>query len=907
MTDTFARLRALFESCVDLPPGERTRWMEQHVADTAQRIELELMLAADAGGDDLFTRDVVARIGRLDDAAGPEFEPEHLVGRRFGAFELRRLIGRGGQGAVYLAERSGDFAQTAAVKLLRRGIHDAVEHRRFRREREILARFEHAGVARLIDGGVSGDGVPYLVMEFVEGLPIDRWCDEQRLDRDARLRLFGDLCDVVAAAQRALIVHRDIKPSNVLVTPEGRIKVLDFGIARLLDEDDAATQTAVPALTPGYGAPEQVSGGAITLATDVYALGVLLRVLLTGVGPPTGPGETPAAFPREVPAELRWIVGKACAAEPERRYRDAAELGEDVARFLAARTVSAHPPSRWYSMQKFVHRHRGSVLGSLVIVLGVLASAGVALWQAQVAREQAQRAQAVRDFVLGIFEAAKEDLPRDARPTPDVLVRAAAKKLDGDTTLSPTLRADFLGTLSRISYSSNDYAQAVAQAEQGLAALDAAGAGRARQALDLQVRRANGLVSLGKPEEADKILSARVDALRAASDETAVEGLVAYGSARIVVGHVDEAIALVREAAELAPAVYGRDDKQTLIVAATYGDILTYAGHDSEAATALKSVLGRWRDSGVPQDHYYANSLQNLATATYHLGDRVEAERVTREALALLRRIYTAPHEKIADTLFSLATPLMDAGRYDEAEGVLLEAASMYSALFGPNHPQNAGMLDGLGSLEMHRGRNAQAAEYLERATKICTDAKLEDNPDCARFWQNLSAAYLRLDRIDDAAAANRHSLDLRRHLFGEQHPAYARSLAGRAGVELARGDAAAALASADQASAIFSAKGLGDSLGAATMRRTRAAALRDLHRPTEALAALDEADATAQKVAPDDAEYRALALALRAELLADTGRTDEAARTARSVIALAAQRARLGETRWKRLEALAR
>jgi serine/threonine-protein kinase len=608
-----------------------------------------------------------------------------------------------------------------------------------------------------------------------------------------------------------------------------------------------------------------------------------------------------------VPAELRWIVGKACAAEPERRYRDAAELGEDVARFVAMRTVSAHPPSRWYSMQKFVRRHRGSVLGSLVIVLGVLASAGVALWQAQVAREQAQRAQAVRDFVLGIFEAAKEDLPRDARPTPDVLVRAAAKKLEGDTALSPALRADFLDTLSRISYSSNDYAQAVAQAEQGLAALDVAGAQTTRAALDLQIRRANALVSLGKPEEADKILGARVDALRSVEDEAAVEGLVAYASARILVGHVDEAIALVREAAQLAPTIYGRDDKQTLIVAATYGDILAYAGHDREAATELKALLERWRDSGVPPDHYYANSLQNLATATYHLGDRAESERQAREALALLRQIYTAPHEKIADTLFSLATPLMDAGRNDEAETLLLEAASMYSALFGPNHPQNAAMLDGLGSLEIHRGRYPKAAQYLERATKICTDAKLEDNPDCARFWQNLSAAYLRLERTDDAAAANQHSLELRRHLFGEQHPTYARSLAGRAGVELAQGKAAAALASADQALAIFSAKGLADSLGGATMRRIRAAALRDLHRAGEGIAVLDEADAIARRTAPGDVEYRSLTLALRAELLADSGRTDEAASAARSVIALTGQRATIGEARWKRLETLAR
>jgi eukaryotic-like serine/threonine-protein kinase len=182
MTHTYSRLRDLFERCVDLPDGERTQWMDRHVADTGQRIELELMLAADRHATGFLQRDVVEHIDQLDAAGAAEFHPDSLIGRRFGAFVLQRLLGSGGQGTVYLAERvDSDFAQSAAVKLLHRGIHDPAEHRRFRREREILARFEHAGVARLIDGGVSGDGVPYLIMEYVEGVTIERWCEQQSL------------------------------------------------------------------------------------------------------------------------------------------------------------------------------------------------------------------------------------------------------------------------------------------------------------------------------------------------------------------------------------------------------------------------------------------------------------------------------------------------------------------------------------------------------------------------------------------------------------------------------------------------------------------------------------------------------------------------------------------------------
>ena len=455
------------------------------------------MLAADRSQSGFMKRDVAEHIELLGDVTEPEFDPESLIGRRFGAFQLTRLIGKGGQGMVYLADRvDSDFVQIAAVKLLRRGIHERDEHRRFRREREILARFEHVGVARLIDGGVSAEGVPYLIMEYVQGQALDQWCEDKNLSQRARVQLFAALCDVAAAAHRALIVHRDLKPSNVLVTPTGAVKVLDFGIARLLDEDESHHQTVVPIMTPGYGAPEQARGGVITLATDVYALGMLLRVLLTGAALPLFPGElTP--FPSTVPAELRWIIGKACAMESERRYRDAAELGDDIARFLDARPVQAHPPSRWYVTRKFVNRHRGGVLTTVAVILGILASAGFALWQAKIAREQAQRAEAARDFLLSIFEAAREDLPADMRLTPDVLANAAARRLASDRTLSPDLRADFLASLAVISHNAADYAHALEYSEHALALLDANGATNSCTHLAIETTRANALLRLG--------------------------------------------------------------------------------------------------------------------------------------------------------------------------------------------------------------------------------------------------------------------------------------------------------------------------------------------------------------------------------------------------------------------------
>lgn len=913
MNQTFANLRALFEHCIDLPEGERMQWIEDHVSDTALRIEVQLMLAADDHAEGFLARDVVAHISDISDIgveSAAEFRPEHLIGRCFGTFELVRLIGQGGQGAVYLARRIGsDFEQTAAVKLLRRGFHDAEEHRRFRREREILARFEHSGVARLIDGGVSPDGVPYLAMEYVDGLPIDRWCFESALSRDARLELFARLCDVVSAAQRALIVHRDLKPSNVLVTMQGDIKVLDFGIARLLDDDDPRMQTLVPMMTPGYGAPEQASGGAITLATDVHALGVLLRVLLTDESPSTTERVLQPTLSTKLAPELRWIIGKATLAEPELRYGDAAQLAEDIRRFVESRPVLAHPPSRWYRSSKFVARHRGGVVLTSVFAISIIASLGLALWQGKIARDQARRAESARDFLLGVFEAAKEDLPRAARPTPEVLVRAASKRLDNDRSLAPSMRAEFFSVLSTISESGNDYPQAIELADRALAILESNNQGDSRQALAIEIKRANIQVSIGeaeRAERADQALGLRMEAIRAVDDEIAIEGLLAYARTRGASGHVDAGIEQARLADDLASRLFGPGSASATLASLLHGDVLALAGYNQQAVQVLEPALRARKSGGLPPDHHVADSLQNLSTAKYHLGDMVGSESALRDALELSRQIHDAPHEKIADALFSLGTHLMDADRADEAEGVMLEAASMYAALFNPAHAQNVGMLDGLGSLEMQRRRYEPAVHYFERATTLCAEPSMHDNPDCGRYWQNLSHAYLRLQRSDAALAANREGLELRRRLLGEKHPAFAGSLAGRAAVLLTQGKANEALGSIDQALAIFIAANQGNSLGAAFMRRTRSAALSELHRYAEALQMLDEADALARRIEPDDAEYTLGALGLRADILAATGRSDDAREVARSAMRLESRRALLTAGKWNRLKALA-
>lgn len=905
MSDSFSQLRALFEQCADLPAGERTRWLDAHVADTAQRIEIELMLAADAGGDGFLRRDVVSHIGQLSDAQEQEFGPESLVGRRFGAFELERLIGRGGQGAVYLAHRrGGDFEQVAAVKLLRRGLHDSAEHKRFRREREILARFEHAGVARLIDGGVSGEGVPYLVMEYVEGLPIDQWCAQQGLDRPARLRLFVELCEVVAAAQRALIVHRDLKPSNVLVTTEGRIKVLDFGIARLLDEDDASTQTNAPILTPGYGAPEQESGGVITLATDVHALGVLLRVLLTGVTPKRA-GAGLQGLPDDLPPELRWIVGKACAAEPERRYRDAAELGEDVMRLLAARPVHAHPPSRWYSVRKFVARHRGGVMTTVAVLLGLLTSFSIALWQAKVAREQAQRAEATRDFLLGIFQAAEEDLPRDARPTPDVLAKAAAQKLENDTRLAPAARADFLTALAAISNSANAHEEALRFAERALRLQESDGT-VSRAQLTTEMIRADALTRLGRAAEAESALAPHLQQLRSVIDETTIDGLSSYAMARMATGHQDEGIALTEEAVRAAEA-YGRDTNKLLATRLAYGYALQNAGRSPQAVEVLEDTLRRWDASGSAHDHTYGNLLNNLGGTECSLGRFEQCIVRLRQALQARRAIYAAPHEKIANTLRNLGTVLIDRGEYEEAASMLDEATAMYAARFGPAHAQSIVTVTTRAKLDARRGNPAAALAALQRVLGLCDEHGMSKDSSCVYAAHSLAETFLALDRVPEALGAAERSVAMHLALYGGQHPEYATALVPLADAQLRGKDPRAAMVTLERALAIFQARGQAQTLGAANALRLKAATLHAMQHDEEALAALLAARPIVDGLASRNQSRRFPLIALQAEVLSALHRDIEARSAAREALTLTEAVAAAKAGHRQALEAIAR
>jgi serine/threonine-protein kinase len=482
MTD----LRRWYEAAVEIAPNARAQWLTEHCADAALRAQVLAMLQADPQATSPLDRPAAERMAALGGDASPARAAQQWIGRRVGPFRLQSMIGEGGMAAVFRAAREGaDFEQAVAVKLLKRAVFSEYEQRQFQREQQALASLEHPNIARLIDGGVTEEGMPYLAMELVDGETITRYCQQRRADLRARLNLFLTVCRAVDAAHQALIVHRDIKPSNILVTADGVVKLLDFGIAKMLnDEPDERTRTGMGALTPEYAAPEQFSGGTVTTATDAYALGVLLHELLIGVRPERLTGKRPSdlllargtqattAFSqRALRGDLDNIVLKALEPEPGRRYSGARALAEDLERHLSGQPVLAHPPSRWYRAKKFVGRHRGGVLVSFVLGVAVLVSLALALWQARIAREHAERADTVRDFVVNLLRQTAPSGPASERPDVPTLVYEAAAELPVALQNQPEVRVELLATLGNVLRNMNDPRRSEALlrlAQQGL-------------------------------------------------------------------------------------------------------------------------------------------------------------------------------------------------------------------------------------------------------------------------------------------------------------------------------------------------------------------------------------------------------------------------------------------------------
>jgi len=720
-----------------VPAADRDAWIDAHATGADEIGALRRLLAAD-GGSGFLDTPATEQAARM---AADEVAAEGLIGQRIGAFRLLRTLGRGGMAAVFLGERVGvDFEQQVAIKLLRRGLYSELEQRLFQRERQVLATLDHPNIAHLIDGGVTDAGIPYLVMEHVDGVPITQYADDRAMDVRARLGLFLAVCRTVEAAHRSLIVHRDIKPSNILVEADGTVKLLDFGIAKLIDEDDAGATVGV--YTPEYAAPEQVSGGAITTATDVYGLAVLLHELLLGLRPQGNPTRRPSSRSAEAaaqadraarafePAQLRRqlrgdldnILLKALDPEPGRRYASAGALADDIERHLEHRPVAAHPPSRAYRALKFVQRHRGGVALTCLFVLGVLAALGAALWQAQVARREAERANTVRDFVQGIFDPVRDGVAEGKLPSIRDLVAAGADRLAADAQLEPAERIDLTLMFSHLMDDigdrgrASDLAAAASRlAEQSLDRLDplaiqvleqrgslaihsgdyAAGESDLREARErLQAAHVGGMSLVSVLDDLAVIEMDRDHAAAALGLEQQAldERIRAFGpDAREIAGgynnlgyglegagRFDEAAAAYQRAYEIDLKYRQPDSYDVLTGLSNWGWTLVRAGHLHHAAELLARAQADLDKIGGKPRFVNMLNAQKLCAVQTMLVDVAGADRDCARMLAVSAQVAGEADATYADSLRLEAAHLLETGKLDEALAVAQRGWDLY-------------------------------------------------------------------------------------------------------------------------------------------------------------------------------------------------------------------------------------
>jgi len=501
----------------------------------------------------------------------------------------------------------------------------------------------------------------------------------------------------------------------------------------------------------------------------------------------------------------------------------------------------------------------------------------LAIWQAREAQTQLRHAEASRDFLLGLFQAAREDLPEDRKPTISDLIESAESRLGHDQKMRAGLKLELWSMLADISISSNEFESAIRQIDHALELDPYPNGSGSRDALSLLVRRSTATLRMGDAQGAIEALAPLWPRLRSHTDALLVEALSAHTDALFSAGRIDEALNAADEAAEIAASIVPQQKHLAFQARLARGDAYIGAGRYQDGVRLLSDALDGWRNAGLPESDDYASSLQNLAAGYYQLGDLAKSETELKASIALLKRIHPRANSRVADALYGLAAFALARSDFDESERQYREAQSIYQTIFPPIHPQNASIEDALGSLEISRRRFDKAVEHLDKATNVCDHASFVNHPDCGRYWQNLSHAQLKLGRIDLAEAANMRGLQLHERIFGVDSPQVSGSLAGRGSVLLAKGDAQGSLGSFERALAILSTSGQGQTMSAASALRGQSAALHALARSGDAVSALDRADSIASAKSPDDPVHWLASDALRADILAAAGNTAEA------------------------------
>jgi eukaryotic-like serine/threonine-protein kinase len=813
--DSWKRVEAVLNEALELRPEDRSAYLDRACA-----------------GDPELRREVDSLLATVDKSLGFIEQPLHKVakhlaeesegpGSRIQSYQLLRVIGEGGMGKVYLAARADDqFNQQVAIKLLQASFAQTTTMLlRFRGERQILADLDHPNIARLLDGGVTPSGSPFLAMEYVDGVPIHEYCRANHLSIEQRLQLFVTVCGAVDYAHKHLVVHRDIKPANILVTKEGTPKLLDFGIAKLIDSDQGAaaqTRTADRLMTPEYASPEQITGAAVTTATDVYALGVVLYELLSGSRPFSLAAMTPVELYRaicerdpeapstraaksassalgatKVDGELDNIVLMAMRKEAGQRYRSARELGDDITAYLNGYPVRAKTATLGYRSAKFVRRNRAAVA---VAALAIVALVGFSIGMAVLAK-RARQQQAIADressFLSSVFAASTPIQARGNQVTARDLLDRGLQRVDRELSGEPEAQAAMLQSIGRSYHALGLYDQAKPLLQRAYQLRNdlfgGADLSTAESAEDLATT--DRLQS--EYAEAEKLfrtsLAVREKKL-GPNDLLVAQSLSDLGDCLTQENREAEAEPLLRRSLAIfrkTDDAAGADTRGYLAV------ILQRAGNFSEATALRREQAENYRKTQGTDTPDYLLTMHNLAASLIDSGDLLNAEKSERQVIEIRRKIDPG-HPDIGYSLNNLGWILLEEGNWEEAGPFLRENLEI-TGKFGSKSDRIATAQNNWGHYLQEKGDYAGAQAAFNQALKTMLELRGPESWQVAKVRSNLGQ--LKFDKRDYAGAEGEFDgvLDLAQKLGGDDHPQVAAALIALAEAKMFEGQSVAA------------------------------------------------------------------------------------------------------------------
>jgi serine/threonine-protein kinase len=861
---TRARVDELLRKLLELPENQRDQYLEQACAgETDLAVKVRRLLDSGSEEDGFLTPGGAqqgAVWAHLLTDMGRDEETSTGADELVGDYRIIRQIGRGGMGAVYLARHTDEpDRQPVALKVLSSGFDDNEVVHRFAQERAILASLDHPAIARHIDGGVTAGGRPYFAMEHVDGQPVDIYCDLHRLTLEERLRLFIDIARAVQYAHRAMVVHRDLKPSNILVTEDKQVKLLDFGIAKLLDQGSSGlpeplTRTGLRVMTPEYASPEQVQGKLITTATDVYQLGLVLYQLLTGqrpyriagytaveieqviceeeplppslavaqrsqAGEPAGPSPTvvgaarrsrPERLRAQLKGDLDTILLMTLRKEPDRRYQSVGQLIQDIERHLQGRPISARKDTVVYRALKFVRRHRLGITLSAAILVVIAILTGFLIERQMTehdrTRHEARQAEQVAAFFEGLFDVARPGPGEGETVSAKELLDHGADRIAKDLDLQPQMQATLMRLLGDMYRKLGMYDQAQPLLEQALATHRTELGERHADVASSLAAVGHLYLDIGRFDEAEMMYQQALEIQSTVFSEDSLE--IARCRANladlyVASGNLDEAEPLYLQAQLILVKGLGAGDPEVARALMGLSSLYWLQGRYDEAEPLLQQALTIYETAASPDNREYAIALGDLGQLHARRGEYDQAEALLRRGHDVLEEELGADHPDAAMSLKAIARLLAEQGRLDEAEPLFEQVLTTLRNAYQGSHPDVGECLQDLALLAWEQEAYDKAEGLLKQALAIAEETLGANHPDVAAGLNSLGALHSSQDRLDEARNVYRRALTIVETELGPEHPHLAVVLVNLASVAAAQGKTADAIPLCERAVSI--------------------------------------------------------------------------------------------------------